>query len=72
MLTRRQVQKQCPYANVYTLKEFGKMIDNDTVNAYDGQGYFHDGEKLTDISPFNCTLTWEDVKDYKWVCWWNK
>lgn len=48
------------------------MLDDNAVGSYDGIGYFHDGEKETNISVFDDSLTYGDVKDFPYVCWYNK
>ena len=35
-------------------------------------GEFHDGEKRTEISIDNPNLSWDDVKNFPYVCWYNK
>ena len=72
MKTLKQVQKECKYGTVFTLKEFETEIENNFINSYDGIGYCHDGENETNISVWDKSLTWEDVKDFPYICWYNK
>ncbi len=71
MKTKQEVQNKC-FGYVFTLKEFETEIENNFINSYDGIGYFHDGENEIDISVWNKSLTWEDVKDFPYICWYNK
>lgn len=58
--------------DIFTLKEFFIIVDSGGINSCDGNGYFHDGNKETNISVWDNSLTWDDVKDYPYVCWYNK
>lgn len=71
MKTIQQVKTE-EFADIFTLKEFINMINEGYIIDYDGVGYFHDGEKETKISVWDDTLTWDDVKDFPYVCWYNK
>lgn len=55
-----------------TTKEFCQAVANGCFNSFDEDGYFHDGEKETDISVWDRSLTWDDIKKYPYVCWYNK
>ncbi len=59
-------------SDVYTLEEFIGFIEAGSITRYDGNGYFHDGVRETEISVWDNGLTWNDVKDYPYVCWYNK
>ncbi len=72
MKTIEQVKQEIGFGNVYTLEEFEEMLDDNAINCYDGIGYFHDGEKETELSVFDDSLTYDDVKDFPYVCWYNK
>lgn len=72
MKTIEQVKQEIRFGDVYTLEEFEKMLDDNAVSYYDGIGYFHDGEKETELSVFDDSLTYDDVKDFPYVCWYNK
>lgn len=71
MKSKKQIQKET-FGDVYTLSEFSRLIDDNLVSSYDGIGYFHDGENETDFCVWNDSLTWEDVKNYPYVVWYNK
>ena len=71
MKTKEQVKKETG-ADVFTLKEFIRICDEGGINSCDGHGYFHDGEKETCISCWNNEVTWDDVKDFPFICWYNK
>ena len=71
MKTIKEVRTECEYADVMTTEEFCQEITNGYINSFDGSGYFHDGEEETDISVWDRSLTWEDVKKYPYVCWYN-
>ena len=71
MKTLEEVQAEC-FGDVFTLEKFMEYLDNGYFISYDGNGYFHDGEKETDISVWDPTLTWDDVKNYPYVTWYNR
>ena len=54
---------------VYTTAEFIEDVKRGSFNSFDGDGYFHDGEKETDISVWNRLV---NSSDYPYVCWYNK
>lgn len=66
-----QVQSE-EIGDVYTLEEFLEMVEADTVIPYDGYGYFHDGKHKTDICVWDDSITWDLIKDYPYVVWYNK
>ena len=73
MKTKEQIRKEIEFGVVYTLEEFIELNENGSIIPYDGNGYFHDGEKETNISVWNMSLTPEDVwGKYPYVCWYNK
>ena len=72
MKTRKQVQAENEHCTVFTLKQFEKHLDDRTIIPYDGTGYFHDGEKETKVCVWDDNLTWDDVKKYPYVCWYNR
>lgn len=71
MKTIEEIQREC-VGQVYTREEFGKLVDKGFFIPYDGSGRFHDGENETTLSVWDRTLTPDDVKDYPYVCWYNK
>ena len=71
MKTLDQVKTEC-IGEVYTLDDFSDLIDAGCINSYDGEGYFHNGEEETSISVFAPFITWESIKDFPYVCWYNK
>lgn len=71
MKTIEQIQSET-FGHVYTIEEFAQMVEDGLFIEYDGSGCFHDGEKETNISVWDDTLTWEDVKDYPYVIWYNR
>lgn len=72
MKTIEEIQAECEYAHVMTIKDFCQNVANRWINSFDGDGRFHDGEKETTISVWDDSLTWNDVKKYPYVCWYNK
>ena len=66
-----RIRKECG-ADIFTLDAFCEAIENDMFNRHDGIGYFHNGEKETDISVWNNDLSYDDVRNYPYVCWYNK
>lgn len=71
MKTIEEIQKEDPYIWVMTKEEFCQEVADGCINSFDGDGYFHDGEKETDISVWDRSLTWDDVKKYPYICWYN-
>ena len=69
--TKEQVQATCDGA-VFTLDEFFDKVEHGCFNSYDGLGYFHDGEVETDMCVWDNSLSWEDIKNMPYVCWYNK
>lgn len=58
--------------DIYTLNEFIDMVNKGSINSYDGNGFFHNGENETNISVWDNSLNWDDVKNFPYVCWYNK
>lgn len=58
--------------DVMTVDQFCEMVDNDSINQYDGYGFFHDGEHIRrEYNVFDNSLTWDDVKDFPYIVWFN-
>lgn len=72
MKTIEEVKTECEYGEVMTTKEFYQEVANGFYNSFDGCGRFHDGEKETNINVWDRSLTWDDIKKYPYVCWYNK
>lgn len=75
MKTKKQIAAEHSILNessIYTLNEFMDLLDDGTITSYDGWGYFHDGENETRLNVWDNSLTWDDVKDFPYVCWYNK
>ena len=72
MKTKEQVQTEIKFGSVFTLEEFADLVCADCINEYDGIGYFHDGEKETNIYVFNPNLTIKEMEQYPYICWYNK
>lgn len=72
MKTIEEVRAECEYGRVMTTKEFCQEVAKGFYNSFDGCGVFHDGEKETDISVWDRSLTWDNIKKYPYVCWYNK
>ncbi len=72
MKSLEQIQAEFPLASVFTLSDFSKMISIGGICRNDGTGYFHDGNKETDIDVYDNNLTWDDVQYFPYVCWYNK
>lgn len=67
-----QVRQEIPEADVYTVNEFSDLIDCGGIGNYDGQGYFHNGENETVLSVWDDTISWEQVKNFPYICWYNR
>lgn len=58
---------------VFSFLKFTEMVHNGYIIQSDGTGYFHDGEKETDVSVFSKTVNFYDAcKKYPYVCWYNR
>jgi hypothetical protein len=76
MKTKEQIQKEIRFGDIFDVKEFTEDVFDGLFTPYDGFGYFHDGEKETDI------CVWDNVGAYKlytaesgkylYVIWYNK
>lgn len=72
MKTKEQVQQENNIGDVFTTAEFAEYVERGSFNPYDGNGYFHDGEKETTISVWNQQITSKEAMRYPYVCWYNK
>ncbi len=72
MKTIEEIRKEDPYIWVMTTKKFYQSVISGLFNSFDGDGYFHDGEKETNVSVWDRSLTWDDIKKYPYVCWYNE
>lgn len=68
MKTLEEIKKEIKFGNVYTTDEFIEDVNLGNINEFDGIGFFHDGEKETEISCWNK----QDADKYPYVCWYNK
>lgn len=71
MKSINEIKNEC-IGEVFTLDEFIECVDAGFFNSYDGDGYFHDGENETDMNVWSDNWAWNDVKDFPYVCWYNK
>lgn len=76
MKTIEQIQEETRVGDVFTLEEFMEVVERGSINDYDGFGYFHNGEKETDINVFSNIWDKFEVDDmlkrYPYVIWYNK
>jgi hypothetical protein len=72
MKSQEQVQKETEYGDVFTIEEFAHDVKLGCITPYDGVGYFHDGENKTNRCVWDDSVTAEEVKNYPYVCWYNK
>lgn len=74
--TIEQIREETKVGDVFTLKEFMEVVERGCINDYDGFGYFHDGDKETDINVFGDIWYKFEVDDvlkrYPYVIWYNK
>ena len=73
--TIEQVAAECNNgegSGVYTISDFIDKVRKASFIPEDGIGFFHDGEKETNISVWDKSVTWLDVAiNYPYVCWYN-
>lgn len=72
MKTIEQVQKELKYGYAFGAKEFYEYIVDGDFLPYDGSGYFHDGEKKTDLRIWDDSVTEEDFHKYPYIIWYNR
>ena len=71
-MTKEEIQKNT-HGDVYTIDEFLNLTDDGVIIPYDGNGYFHDGEKETRISVWNEEITYDEViAKYPYIVWYNR
>lgn len=64
-------------ARVFNTDTFSDYIERGTFNRFNGVGFFHDGERCTNISIWDSEAnlhftTWEDfIKTYPYVIWYD-
>ncbi len=64
-----EIQNEMEYGDVFSSEEFKTEVENGGINEYDGIGYYHDGQKETDVSVWSKD---EIDTSYPYVCWYNK
>lgn len=74
MKTIEQVKAEMEFGDVYTVAEFGSLVVRGLINAFDGIGYFHDGNKETNWCvwsnyPENVLAK---IRECPYVTWYNK
>lgn len=72
MKNLKQVQREEKIGTVYITEKFAEYVRRGGFNSFDGVGFFHDGEQKTDKCVWDDDLTWDDVKNYPYVVWYNK
>lgn len=73
MKTKKEIEKEIGFKDVvFDSKEWLELAKCNCFNAYDGEGYFHDGEHETELSVFDRSVTEETFNKYPYVCWYNK
>ena len=70
MKTLKQIRNENPYMNVFYTIDFKVAVDYGEFSEYDGIGYFHNGEKQTNISVWNAG--YKDWEKYPYIIWYNK
>lgn len=71
MKNRKDIEKETN-GQIFTLDEFSNQIKNGTINLSEGIGYFHDGNKITQISVSDNQLKWDTTKKYPYICWYQE
>lgn len=72
MKTKEQIQNEMGCGDLFDSIAFLSKVKDGSFNECDGVGYFHDGEKETDISVWGYKVTEETFNKYPYVCWYNK
>lgn len=71
MKTFEQVEQETKWGDVFTSADFKKEAEKGNFIPYDGNGYFHDGEKETDYCIW-CVEDEAEFDKYPYVIWYNK
>ena len=71
MKTLEEIQAE-EIGDVMTVDQFCELVDGDLINHHDGYGFFHDGERIRrEYNVFDDSFTWDDVKDFPYIVWFN-
>lgn len=73
MKSKKQVQAEEKIGDVFETDVFTEYVKDGCFIPYDGYGYYHDGEKETEIEVFDGGIY--DValsKKYPYVIWFNR
>lgn len=72
MKTIEQLREEFPDA--YTVQEFIDAINDGWFSSWDGTGFFHDGEKETDICIWDVfgNFRVSEMYKYPYIIWYNK
>lgn len=72
MKTISQINEEL-HCDCMTIKKFASYVKRRVFIPYDGFGYYHDGENETEIKvSFDYDDIMSHVKEYPYVCWYNK
>ena len=72
MKTKKQIISEIEFGDVYTSAQFLHAVEDDSFNSFDGIGFFHDGDKETDLCVWDRKVTKETFLKYPFVIWYNK
>lgn len=71
MKSIQQLRSDYIHGDVYSVNDFVQMIIDHRVSPHTGNGFFHDGEKETNVSVWDEGICLEDFSNYKYVCWYG-
>lgn len=73
MKTKDEIKNELKYGEVFAREEFERLAKLEYFIPYDGDGYYHDGEKeLTDKSVWDKSIKPSEKRKYHYVVWYNK
>lgn len=68
-----QIREECKHASIMTIDEFIGAMEAGYISPYDGIGYYHDGEKETEVKVEFWKIAILNARyTYPYICWYNK
>jgi len=68
MKTKNEILFEQSYCEVYTLSEYARLITNGKLSISSGIGYYHDGNEITNTCIEGNNRTWEQIRNYPYIC----
>lgn len=71
-MTLKEVRASMICGDVFTTKEFRKLVRQGYIIDDDGSGNFHDGKREVNVDVFDFNWFGKEECKYPYVCWYNK